>query len=257
MAHRGPLIAVAPRGFALAALLCACIEDPLGPGPGHITGPITGGTPSSDTETDSGETGSDGSDDCDPLADPLDSCGANRECDPATLRCVDAPGAGEVGDSCDSEDECAPGLACAEGSCWQLCDPELSSPSCPEARVCAHAPDPLPGLCRETCLLADPTCSLPAQACNRIVTFGGAPAAACSENPGQALESEACSVDADCAPGLLCTPADQHSQPCLGGNERCCAIICDPLTLPCLGLEPQCLPLALPEQESAGTCGTL
>lgn len=192
---------------------------------------------------------------CDPLLDPLDECGPELTCDLDTLVCVPREGAGLVGEVCVSDDACSPGLICFDGRCRSLCDPEVES-TCDDGQICVHADDPIPGICRESCILLDQDCPEPGDACNTALGPGLEPVAVCSQNPGTGVDGDACQVDADCATNFLCTDAQAHTFPCTNNATACCTPICDPLLLPCFGLEPICVPLGIPGQPDTGYCGS-
>ncbi|WP_106394691.1 hypothetical protein [Enhygromyxa salina] len=226
-----------------------------------MSGPITtslstGITDTGDSETETGEDGRDLTSDCDPLADLLTECGPNQACDVETLECVPATGSASVDEACADTSECAPGLVCADQRCQTLCDPSVEGDDeCADGRICTYADEPLPGLCAEPCELVTQACSIAGDACNRGLGPGPEPVAVCTVNPGAGVEGDACQLDGDCFPGYLCTPAQLHTSPCAGDADFCCTPICDLLILPCFGLEPNCYPIGIEGQDSAGYCG--
>ena len=237
----------------LAVASCSSEDGSLPPPPPSFTGPVTGGASGGST----GETGGELGDlpGCDPLLDPLIACGPGMACELETLTCVEHDGTGAVDEACTSTEECSAGLVCVEGRCRVLCDPEGDLDTCEPGTVCADAAAPIPGVCRESCSLVDQVCSVAEDACNLVSGVGGALEAACTDNPGAGQSGDACSEDSECLPGFLCTASELHTLPCTGGAARCCAPVCDPLLLPCVGLEPVCTELGIPGQGSAGYCG--
>lgn len=241
--------------------LFACvIDDPLGPPGKNMTGPVTSGAGENgsdeveDSESESEtETLGDNSD-CDPLADPEAECGPEMACDLTSLECVPALGAGLEDDPCMDQDECSPGLLCVSGRCRQLCDADRGE-GCELEQICSSAAEPIPGLCLDTCELVIGTCPFPGDACKRVLDGDGELWAACVSNPGNALTGDACLDDSECAPGYVCTDASEHTLPCVDDAASCCAPICDPLELPCFGVEPICNVLGISGQASAGYCG--
>lgn len=235
--------------------LGACSEaprlDPLPAGETEPIGEIGGGVdedPESESEADADMPG------CDPFGDPLTECGSASTCDPATRTCIPAPGSVLLGEPCTTRGaagECAPGLVCAEGRCRAVCDP-ASEGACPSEAICALA-DRAWGVCLASCFLVAQTCSVPGEACNRVIGPSGVDVA-CTLNPGLGSEGAGCTIDQDCLPGLLCTDASQHSLGCVDAAGSCCTFACDLLELPCVGLEPVCQPLGIPGQEDAGFC---
>jgi hypothetical protein len=269
---RWPIGADSGRGWAklarasliglLAAQPLSCTaETPLGPPGSNMTGPVTTGSNTADGDesggdAETGETGApgDSSTGCDPLADPVVECGPGMACDLTSWDCVAAGGQQQQDDPCMATAECVAGLICVTGRCQTLCDVELAN-ACKDGRVCIAALPPIPGLCAEPCELILDACSSPGDACKRALGMGGVPQAACVGNPGVGLSGDPCLDDSDCAPAHLCTPSATHTLPCFEGASRCCAPVCDPIELPCFGLEPICYPLGIPGQEGAGFCG--
>jgi hypothetical protein len=245
-------------GLLSAQTLSCTPETSLGPPAANMTGPVTTGSNSSDDDGSGseGETGapSDTSMACDPLADPVLECGRGMACDLTSGDCVAAVGEQQAGDPCVATDECVAGLICATGRCQALCDVAVTD-ACAGDRVCIAATPPIPGLCAENCDLILDACSVPGDACKRAVGMGGVLQAACVGNPGVGLTGDPCLDDSDCAAAHLCTDTAVHTLPCIDGASRCCAPVCDPIELPCFGLEPLCYPLDIPGQESAGFCG--
>lgn len=248
------------RALAFAVVLGAgpgCVaEEPLGPPPPNMTGPVTGGSTSleggSESETGSGA----GPDACDPLADPLLECGPGQRCDLLTRTCVDASGIGVLDELCETTDDCNPGLVCREDRCRELCDPTLEAHAeCSGEQVCTYADAPLPGLCRAPCSLLLDDCEVGTDACKRGLGPDAELLAVCIANPGAGVEGDPCTFDGECNPGFLCTPSELHTLPCFDEAPACCAPICDTLQLLCLGLEPVCYPLGIPGQASVGFCG--
>lgn len=238
------------------AWLLACVaEEPLGPPGKNMTGPVTtaasagGGTEG----TDAGPT--DDTPGCDPLADPESECGPAMACDLTSQTCVPALGTGLEGDLCADSSECSPGLHCASARCRRICDADLEQ-GCEIGQICSVAEAPIPGLCLDRCELVLDACPIPSEACKRVLGAGGQVWAACVDNPGVGLAGDPCELDGDCGFGHLCTPAVLHTLPCIDAAPNCCTPICDPLELPCFGLEPLCYALGIPEQESAGFCGS-
>ncbi len=220
-----------------------------------MTGPVTTTTISGNETDGEDETGTPGDmPGCDPLADPLAECGASMACDLTSKTCVPALGTGLEDDLCAGTEECSPGLVCASGRCRALCDALLGE-GCAAERVCAAAAEPLPGLCLTSCTLALNDCVLPGDACKRVVGAGGQVYAACLVNSGFGLTGDACFADPECTTGFLCTPAADHTLPCTNQAASCCAPICDSFELPCFGIEPICIELDIPGQESSGYCG--
>ncbi|MCA9684445.1 MAG: hypothetical protein KC457_19785 [Myxococcales bacterium] len=250
-------------GMLASWLLTACpADDPLGPAPGNMTGSVSS-TGQWTTSTDEADESSDIGDlpsGCSPFEDPQLACGTALECDPETLTCVSAPGDVDLDEPCSEETDCVAGLACYQGTCTALCDSDLvgADPedlgACPEGQVCALASAPLPGVCRSSCLLIDQDCDSAGFACNRVDTSEGL-RAGCTPNDGFGLVGAACSIDEDCGAGRLCTAASQHTLPCDQDASACCAEVCDPLLLPCFGVEPVCYSLLIPDQPDSGFCG--
>ncbi|KIG15774.1 hypothetical protein DB30_05344 [Enhygromyxa salina] len=226
------------------------------------SGPDTADT-DTDTDTgDSGESGDLGTDGeldlpgCDPLADPIEACGPAMACDPQTLACVPANGAGLVNDGCMNDGECTPGLVCFDMRCRELCGPDIPGEEmCNDDRVCTRASDPLPGLCLEPCTLLEQACSVAFDACNVAISSGGSLVSVCTANPGAGVDGDMCEADGECLPGYLCTAAAQHSLPCSGDAAFCCTPTCDVFEQSCFGLEPICHVLGLADQPGAGFCG--
>ncbi len=252
-----------PALLALTLAVFACVEEtPLGPPPSHVTGPVTSSTGNAEGSESDVDTGGDDTDlpGCDPFGDPLAECGAGQECDPSSLSCVTSTGSGQPDTPCIDRDDCAPGLGCADGRCLSRCDASLVDPlpgsagGCASARVCALAEPPESGLCHERCDLLAQTCSFDSDACNRVEVAEDSYAAACTSF-GLGVTSDPCEDDRDCDAASLCTPASTHNLPCIGAAASCCTAICDPLSLPCIGVEPLCQPLDLGEQGTAGYCG--
>ena len=244
----------------LGALACnPGKRPPITNGSGLDSGQSQSGNPANDdypSMTDESEdTGVLDTAGCDPLLDPLEECGADMACDLDTLTCVSREGAGVVDDVCDDDGTCSPGLICFDGRCHSLCDPEAADSTCADAEVCVQALDPIPGVCRETCVLLDQDCTQPGDACNTGLGAGLEPVAVCTSNPGTGADGDACQVDGDCASNYLCTSTAVHSVPCLNNASACCTPICDVQLLTCLGLEPNCIPLSIPDQPDTGYCG--
>lgn len=250
------------------ACLFACTEDPeLGPPPSNMTTPVTGivGEDEADetaTDTNAETSSPDDLPACDPFEDPVISCGPGLECSFATFECEAAPGQGGEGEICEDELDCLAGLVCEWGRCREPCDPELvdAAPddpgTCPADQLCTVAEQSAaPGTCAPPCSLVDQDCLEDGTACNRGLGAGGQLLAVCTQNPGAAFVGDACESDGDCNVGLLCTPASDHTLPCAGEAPSCCAAICDPLLLPCSGLEPVCYVLGIADQDQAGYCG--
>jgi hypothetical protein len=247
----------------ISSLGLGCVtEEPLGPPPKNMTGPVAGGSTSleggSESESgDSTDTGDTEPSECDPLADPVLECGPGMRCDLVTKACVETSGMGVLDEPCEDTDGCRPGLVCQEERCREPCDPTVDAYiECEEdGQVCTHADAPLPGLCREPCNLLLDNCSLGTDACKRGLGPGAEPLAVCIANPGAGVEGDPCEDDSECYPGFLCTLAGLHTFPCVDDAAACCAPICDTLELPCFGLEPICHPLEISDQESTGFCG--
>ena len=257
------------RIWSLAASLTAVVaipptactsETPLGPPGKNMTGPVTtssggsGGT-GEDESGEGTETGTPGDmlGNCDPLADPLAECGPAMACDLTSGECVPAPGTGEEDDLCASQEECLPGLLCLGDRCRSLCDASVGD-GCEEDQHCITVDPPIPGICAAPCSLIFADCEQPGDACKRVVA-GGATAVACVPNLGAGLTGDPCLLDTDCAIGYLCTDSSDHTLPCVDGAASCCTTVCDPVELPCFGLEPVCYALGIPGQEQAGFCG--
>lgn len=84
--------------------------------------------------------------------------------------------------------------------------------------------------------------------------FGCLPAAA----GGHVLAS--CEVADDCAPGLLCAPAERAPAWCQAGAEKCCLPACSLEVQVCNVAELTCVPYfeggaAPPGYEHVGVCG--
>lgn len=241
---------------ACLAISSCSVDRSLGPPGKNMSGPVTtSSTEDSDGSDGETETGSLGDlPGCDPLADPEQECGPEMACDLTHRVCVSATGTGLIDEFCDGDQQCSPGLICASGRCRQPCDANLEAGCGPEA-ICSVAPDPIPGLCLPSCVLSLGNCTIPGDACKRVIGFGGQLWAACVENDGVGLTGDACEVDRNCSANHLCTASEFHVLPCTDQAARCCAPICDLLELPCFGLEPVCHPLEIPGQETAGFCG--
>jgi hypothetical protein len=250
-------------------LFAGCpIDEGLGPPPPNFSGPVTSGSPNDgsesasetdesgplESETDESETADMG--ECDPLQDPLRECGPAMRCDPSTLTCIPANGAGLLHEICIDDDDCSPELVCHGERCRSLCSPSIpGEQDCDNNQLCTVADAPLPGLCLDPCSLLLPECSVAGDACKRALGPGDEPTSACVPNPGAGVDGDACSSDGDCSPGYLCTLASTHTEPCFEGAMACCTPLCDTSDLPCFGIEPICHELGIPDQPSAGYCG--
>ncbi|MFV8749214.1 hypothetical protein ACNOYE_01555 [Nannocystaceae bacterium ST9] len=258
------------QSLALPVLLglLGCVESPsLGPPPENHTSPIltVGGDEQGDQSGDGNDTNADSSDflGCDPFTDdPSDECGVGMACDPSSLICEEALGDLPVDEVCDVEgvgDLCLPGLTCIEGRCREICNPagNLADPdaegSCPSADVCVLVESNW-GVCLSTCTLTLQDCEAEGEACNRAQGAEGQ-VAACTSNPGSGGDAEPCARDSDCLAGLICTDQALHSTECASMAASCCTYVCDAGELPCVGIEPTCYAIGLPDQEGAGYCG--
>jgi hypothetical protein len=242
---------------ALALIGCTAETERLGPPGKNMTGPVTTTSVGTDAGADETETGAPGdlpSSTCDPLADPARECGPQMTCDLTSRICVPASGTGLVDDPCEGDDECSPGLVCADGRCRSLCDAALGL-GCADDQICSVAAEPIPGVCLTSCDLVLDDCVHANEACKRVFGAGGQVWAACVDNPGDGQTGDACELDSECAPWHLCTPAALHTLPCADEAAFCCAPVCDPIELVCFGLEPICYVLGIPGQETAGFCG--
>jgi hypothetical protein len=250
-------------GATFAVLWGCALEEPLPPpppnnAPGFSSGSQTSAasdTAGSSEDDTGGDTGVSSDGPCDPLEAPQDECGPGLACDLSTLECV-PEGAAALDESCDDHPDCEAGLACHEGSCVALCNPDSADAvDCPEGRVCTQASAPLPGACLVTCDLLLDDCPLDGQACKPGTGPGSSTVAVCVQNPGAGTEGDACVDDTECAPGYLCTDAAVHTLPCPNDATSCCAPVCDLVEFPCFGLEPICYPLGIEGQDTAGYCG--
>jgi hypothetical protein len=166
---------------------------------------------------------------------------------------------GDVDDLCGGDDECASELACVDGRCRELCDPDPDLPGddeCDAGRVCTQADDPLPGVCLEPCVMLTPACSVDGDACNVESGTGGAPLAVCTSNPGVGISGDECVIDGDCLPSYLCTPELTHAAPCVNNSASCCTPSCDQNQKFCAGPDMVCYLLGIEDQPDAGYCGS-
>lgn len=165
----------------------------------------------------------------------------------------DPVGTGEVchalGEDYDGFDDCAKGAVCltlcgdGTGRCVELCGGTLPSPTCPPGTECVAIEhfDPTPALCFTPCSVLAQDCP-PSETC--LPDFGGAPvfycARDCSGDGGQAFD--ACSLYAECDPGLICTSG--LAKECFEEPD-CCTAFCDVSLVPdvCPGEGQECVPM--------------
>ena len=251
--------------FGLALTACSASPSLGPPGENHTSPANTLGGGGDDEVADQGDTSSADTNDlpgCNPVTDPTDECGPGMDCEPYSGTCVDASGTLALGEACEVEgmgDLCSAGLICNEGRCRSPCDPyaDVLDPNalglCLTTDVCVVVEADW-GVCLKSCSLTLQDCTAAGEACNRA-EGNKATVAACTRNPGSAVELDPCSTDGDCLAGSLCTSQSLHASTCANAAASCCASICDSFDVACVGAEISCYALGIAGQETAGYCG--
>lgn len=121
----------------------------------------------------------------------------------SSTRCELVFTAGAEGDSCETADECVPGLTCRAGTCREYCCPGGGA-TCPDGQDCIllfEAPNI--GHCAPltACdLVPNAGCASPTQACYPAPTLG---TVGCF-GAGAFAEGDACAATNQCEPGTVC-----------------------------------------------------
>jgi hypothetical protein len=249
-------------GFALA---CAVESEPKPALPGSGSRVTAGGGASAadDDDDDGDPTAPDDptgepTQSCDPWSDPFEECGAGQACSFVDMRCHEALGTAGEDEFCELLDPdrwvgtCAPGLVCVvETESFGRCAlPCMDDDVCGEGRGC-HQPagDSPTRVCVSPCDPIVQDCSTD-EGCYVLDLDDPVPLCA---RAGPGVESDPCAVPDDCAPGHHCTAPANHMVEC-ADPLGCCTPLCDVEIGDCVGLNPICTALAVPDAPNLGVC---
>jgi hypothetical protein len=251
----------------MLAFALACATDTPGPPPPGSGMPATAGAGVSGADAD-GEDGdptapadtdpSVPDQTCDPWGDPASECGPGRACSFVDMRCHDAPGMAGADEPCELLDDdawigtCVPWLVCVldsatQGRCALPCQDDGV---CGVDRRCRMPAGDSPT--RACVLLCDPFAQdcLPDEGCYVLHPEDPAPLCAIA---GPGLETDPCTVANDCAVDHHCTNPASHMVPCADA-VGCCTPLCDVEIGDCVGINPLCVPLGVPDAPNLGVC---
>jgi hypothetical protein len=258
--HDG-LVRLRPQVCVLViALGCSADSEPSPPPPGSGS-PATaaaGATAGDSSDEDPTAAEPEPTGDCDPWGDPGVECGPGGVCSFLDEQCYDAVGTAGVDEPCSLVDAdawlgtCAPGLVCVveletEGRCAIPCQ---GDEACGIERRCrAPAGDAPISVCVLPC---DPFVQDCARGEGCYVLHPDDPTPLCAA-AGPGVELDPCAVPNDCAPGHHCTTAASHMIEC-PDPIGCCTPLCELEIGDCVGINPICVPLGVPDAPSLGVC---